>query len=657
MRRYIILIMLFSFIPSYSYGEETYASFDEMLDKDIEYLTNIKVEKVVSTSKVEEEIIKSPASITVISSYEIKAFGYRNLAEVLSTLKGFFITYDRNYNYAGTRGLYKAGDYNSRILLLVDGHQINDNIFDQAYIGNEFIIDLELIDRIEVIRGPLSPLYGGNALFGVINIITKGQTENEAYVSFGSYDTYKGGLILSHKFSENNYILGSATYYTSHGPHLYFKEFDTPDIGDGRNNRGDYENYPSFFAKTRIDDLTISGGYISRKKGIPTGAWDIVYNDKRNFSIDEKQFFEIKYEHLFSNKLNTMGRFYLDKYTYYGNYVYPDDLQKEVDSGNMFGLEIKNTLYDKYFNLTGGFEFRKNFMQDMSVYSLSDGYTLDFKHNSYNAGIYLSGIIDVMDNLRLNLAGRYDIYQYYDNEPSFRFAVIYNPYRDGVFKLILANSFRHPNIYEMYYNDGNFTQKAPESLKPESIKQAELVYEHIINKNLTLSAGTFFSDIHDLIGFDIDPSDGLIVAKNIENIQIFGAEAEASYITGYGIIADVNYSYSYPYNHGSKEEIKSFPSHMLNMKASYPFYHNRVTPALSFKFTSMRETIRGNSLDPIYLVNLNLLFKDFIKGFECSIGVYNLLDQKYYDPASIEHPMDAIEQNGINYNIRIGGRF
>ena len=92
---------------------------------------------------------------------------------MLRGVRGFYTTYDRNYSYIGVRGFARPGDYNTRVLLLIDGHRVNDGVYDMAPMGTDFLFDISLIDRIEVIRGPGSSLYGTNALFGVINVITK----------------------------------------------------------------------------------------------------------------------------------------------------------------------------------------------------------------------------------------------------------------------------------------------------------------------------------------------------------------------------------------------------------------------------------------------------------------------------------------------------
>ena len=93
--------------------------------------------------------------------------------------------------------------YNNRIALMIDGHRLNDNIYDGALIGTEFPIDVDLIDRVEVIRGPNSSLYVASAFLGVINIITKrGRDLPKVSVAgeAASYGTYEGRVSYGNKF-------------------------------------------------------------------------------------------------------------------------------------------------------------------------------------------------------------------------------------------------------------------------------------------------------------------------------------------------------------------------------------------------------------------------------------------------------------------------
>src|SRR4029079_6221838 len=104
---------------------------------------------------------------------EIARYGYRTLAEILRGVRGMYVSDDRNFSLLGMRGFSKPGDYNSRILLLVNGHRVNDNVFGQAEIGAEFGIDPAMFEGVEIIRGPASSIYGDSAFFGVVNVITR----------------------------------------------------------------------------------------------------------------------------------------------------------------------------------------------------------------------------------------------------------------------------------------------------------------------------------------------------------------------------------------------------------------------------------------------------------------------------------------------------
>jgi outer membrane receptor for ferrienterochelin and colicins len=119
----------------------------------------------------------APASVSIVTADEIAAFGYTTLAEALTAIRGTFTSNDRSYESVGFRGFSPPGDYTNRVLVLVDGHPINDAVTGQGYVGHDFDVDLANVARIEVVRGPGSVLYGTGALFGVINVVTRQAAE------------------------------------------------------------------------------------------------------------------------------------------------------------------------------------------------------------------------------------------------------------------------------------------------------------------------------------------------------------------------------------------------------------------------------------------------------------------------------------------------
>jgi iron complex outermembrane receptor protein len=108
-----------------------------------------------------------------VTDDDIKRYGHRNLTDVVNSVRGFYTYSDRNYDYIGVRGFARLGDYGNRVLQLIDGHTNNDNIYGSFFLGQAFGVDMDLVKKIEFIRGPGSALYGSNALLCTVNVITK----------------------------------------------------------------------------------------------------------------------------------------------------------------------------------------------------------------------------------------------------------------------------------------------------------------------------------------------------------------------------------------------------------------------------------------------------------------------------------------------------
>ena len=309
---------------------------------------SIKIDSVYGASGFKQKVTEAPASVTIITSEEIQKHGYRTLADILRNVRGFYVSYDRNYSYLGVRGFGLPGEYNNAIALLVDGHRLNDNIFDSALIGTEFPIDVDLIDRVEVIRGPNSSLYVASAFLGVINIITKrGRDLQEVSVAgeVASYGTYQGRVSYGKKFDNGLELLLSASFYDSHGQdQLFFKEFDSPATNNGIAVNADDDEFHQFFANASWGHFTLQGVFGSRDKGIPTAPFGTVFNVTGTRTIDGRGYIDLRYDRTLGRGWTFTNRTYYDQFNNDGNYVYDYS-----DSGGPSRVSNKNFAHGKWW--------------------------------------------------------------------------------------------------------------------------------------------------------------------------------------------------------------------------------------------------------------------------------------------------------------------
>jgi iron complex outermembrane receptor protein len=289
-------------------------------DLSVEQLVNLQVASVFGASKYDQKVTQAPSSVSIVTADEIKKFGHRTLADVLRSVRGWYVSDDRNYSYLGVRGFLRPGDYNTRVLILVDGHRMNDNVYDSAYVGREAMVDVDLIERVEVIRGPSSSIYGSSAFFGVINVVTKkgGQIGGaEASAEAGSFDSYKGRFRFGERFKNDVEWLLSGSYYISEGQErLYYPEFDQRISADPRaTNNGfadgrDGEEAVNLFSSVGFQGLTLSGFFSYREKDVPTASNGTLFNEGAERTTDYRVYEDLKNDHDFNEDFHLQGRLY-----------------------------------------------------------------------------------------------------------------------------------------------------------------------------------------------------------------------------------------------------------------------------------------------------------------------------------------------------------
>jgi outer membrane receptor for ferrienterochelin and colicins len=661
----IACTMLSLFLPRSvpaSTGDEAIATGRDLTDLSVEELMQIEVATVYSASKFEQKVTEAPSSVSIVTADEISKYGYRTLVDLLRSQRSFHITYDRDYHYAGVRGFGRSGDYNSRILLLVDGHRINDNLYDSAPIGTEFPVDLDLIDRVEIIRGPGSSLYGNNAFFAVINIITRtGQdlATVEASGEAGSFDTWKGRLTFAKSFKNGLEALVSGTYYDSGGDRLFFREFNSPENNNGITGHTDYDRSHSALARLAYGDVTLEGAYSSRTKGVPTSSFGKIFNDPRNRDIDTWWFADLKYAHSLWNRVDVTGRLFYDAYNYDGTGVFAETgVNIDRGRGRWWGGELQAATLLGRHRIVIGTEYRDNLRQDQVNFDEDpfQSHINDKRKSSTWAG-YIQDQLTLHNKLILNAGIRYDYYSTFGSTVNPRLALIYTPFDGTVFKILYGSAFRAPNVYELYFDSPSLAQKGNPGLGPEKIKTYEVICEQYLGKRLRGTVTGFYYTIDNLIMQVTDPADDLAVYRNLDNAEVKGVEFELEGKWDNGLTGRASYSFQDARDSNTDLALVNAPRHLAKINIIVPLLRKKLFLGIEEQFTGRRKTLAADYNKAFFITNLTLFSRNLLKNLELSATLYNLFDNRYSDPGGTEHIQDIIQQDGRTFRVKLTYRF
>ncbi len=669
-----IAITLLSLSGSHqAYGENqpedlTQLSMEQLLDID-----------VYGASKFKQKATEAPSSVSVVTADEIKKYGYRTLADILKGLRSFHVSYDRNYSYVGSRGFGPTGDYNGRILVLVDGHRINDNLYDSVLVGTGFPVDIDLVDKVEVIRGPGSSLYGNNALFAVVNVLTKsGDSFKGAELSgeVASFGTYAGRASGGNRFDNGFDFTISATRYSSRGQNLFFKEFADPSTNTGVAYHCDQDQDYSVLGKASFKGFTLEAAYVDRYKHIPTASYDTIFNQRITKTEDSLGYLDLSYQNQFDNGINLLSRLYYNSYDYEGYWAYLSDqgapyLNRDFGKGEWWGGEITATkaIMERH-KVTIGAECQVNKRQDQGNYDVDPYYVwLSDRRKSNRWAVYGQDEISILQNLILNLGIRDDHYSTFGNVVNPRIAVIYSPIKTGSLKLLYGSAFRAPNDYEMFYRGGG--NEANPGLRPERVKTYEVVYEQFVHDRLKLTAAGFYYRIYSHIQQQTG-ADGGLVFTNSGEVTAKGIEFEAESKWTNGFQGRLSYSYQDTIDGPTGSIPVNSPRNLAKLNIIVPLMTNMVFAGLEAQYVGPRKApnnflnktlalpdwaLAYTSTGGAIIGNITILTQNIVKGLEVSLSAYNIFDKKYADPAGDEHFENDIPQDGRSYRLKVTYRF
>jgi len=630
---------------------------DEVSSPQFTSLEELLNTQVSSAAKYLQHVHEVPASVSIITAEEIEQFGFQTLEEALMTVTGFYTSNDRNYSYLGVRGFSRPTDYNNRILLLIDGHIANENVFASALIGSELGLDMETVDRIEIVRGPGSCLYGTSAMFAVINIVTKSSPIiNGIHFSgkMGSYGRKQAALLYGQQWNDNINMALSAQVEKIDGQDLYFKEYDNPDMNGGIAHHVDWDKNYGFYTQFGFHSLALYALFTSREKAIPTGSWKTNFNDPRATTLDERRYIGLAYKKEFDLNKQLSIKGFLDNYYFAAAYPF-DDIAHDKVKGRWYSMDM-NYIWDIYSNyrLEIGSEFYNHIKADYRYWDDESTY-FNGNYPFKNFSFYMLNHIQVLKNLFINAGLRSDYYTQTGSAISPRGALIFNPTLSSTFKLIYGRAFRAPNLYEARYYEEDL-QKVNPNLAPEKIKTFEFVYNQKITSNLLFKCSLYQNTMNGLIDLTLDSTDSLFFYKNINSVRARGLEIEARAIFPLQFSGFLSYSVGKANDLADNSKLVNSPSQLFNVGVSRRFFRS-TTASLFTHYESERFTVYGSKTKAFFLTNVHLTYAPPAKPVSFSLSIKNLFNEDYALPGGYEHIQLGIPQKRRNYLFQLKYKF
>ncbi|MEW6520849.1 MAG: TonB-dependent receptor [Thermodesulfobacteriota bacterium] len=671
--RVIVFFLLLSFSLPGQTAAQTGAP-EELTELSLEELMDIKI---VAASKKKQQISQVAASAFVITRDDIRRYGYRTLGESLRRISGLYLSSDRNYDYLGVRGFSLPGDYNTRILVLVDGHRVNNALYDAVLLEEGFPIDIEGIERIEVVKGPGSALWGSNALFAVVNVITRKGSDMDGgrvLAETGSHQRRKGFIEYGRLFDNGFEMAGSFSGLDSDGEnHIYFPELDQPGFHHGVAEGVDDEDAARGYATLAWHDLGLMLYQSKRGKTVPTAAWDGAFNDSGTNTDDGYTSAELSYERDIDGSGNghLLARIYHDEYDYSGKYPFYDGggwagtyvVSKDEGWSKQWGAEIRYGLdITRTLTATFGAEYQDVYEIHQEVWLAFPDYDLTLDtgtdRNAYHSSAYyLQGEYGLLANLKLIGGIRLDDYSTIGKQWNPRAALVYSPRLSTIFKLLYGEAFRAPNDYERNYDDGEW-QIGNDQLEPETIRTWELVCEQNIGSHTRLVASIFRFELQDLITQVETPDFLLQFQNNPHEVRSDGVEIQLESRFDNGIEGYLGVSAVNTTDLELDSRLANSPALLASGGISLPIWSKKFYLSPHFIYAADRKSAdTTEDAGSYFLTNLTITSGSLFQNVHLSFAVYNLFDREIITPGAGEHyHYDPAADNYIYFNIPQEGR-
>jgi outer membrane receptor for ferrienterochelin and colicins len=523
---------------------------------------------ITVASRTPEKLLQAPSSVTVFTQEEIRDLGVSSLEELLNFVPGFQATRDveQGTGYRlGARGRSKyASEY---VLLLVDGQRVND-----LYTGGATLLDrliaVENIQRVEVIRGPGSALYGSNAFLGVVSIVTR-QGERSAQVRGGTLGSMEGAVNASASVGE----VAVDSFVKAFSDEGYRYRNVTDQFG----HSGDVVDPQRGFdvsGHLRWRGLTLSVRHTERVQE-DFLTFGVLQRDSSE-ELTRRTMVSARYELQPLERLavTLSARYGRDRWDTQaelipaGTQLAPDVTLQQAFSGGplltafsaALGADLSYQLAPSNL-LQGGASYERAGILEVANVMTHHPVTLEYQGAfqrydgalSFNEtatrqvlGVYLQDRQEVADFLQLTAGVRFDVYDDFGSSLNPRLAAIFNLPFNGYVKALYGKAFRAPSYLE-FYDKNNPVSFGNRNLRAEDIQTLELAYTQVLS-NLSATVTVFRNVLANQIDFGapIDDPNNPYGAPGFSNRtdvqQTHGLEAELLLVPVEGMVVRGTFS-------------------------------------------------------------------------------------------------------------------
>lgn len=709
MKKKFIFFVFLSILCLSSYAQKD--TVTDIFDLSLEELMQLKV---YTATKRSEPITNIPSSIVIMTRKQIQENGWQTLEEILTHVPGMYMIND--YLWFGTenfgvRGFFSTGSFNTMIVMVNGVSQKED--WYNSFPFSKINVPVEAIDRIEVIRGPMSVIYGNNAFLGAINIITNESSENIATVNYGTNKQYSGFARISDRTVNLSYTINLGLYGTNGIDVPYANMMSDPtaltswglpmnmtskgQLYDHRKYLGTTLKYKNFYFKS--SQTYTNKGVIDYYPGIADGHLAEIQSSNNVLgycdTVSDKLNLNLKLGYYsFRNRLDYKHN--SDTTAYGFNDIYSDATDVEVNI-NYLPIENLNTFWgaylryihrdklvvdapnlsDNYINLDAGLA-RKDFKMNWAVFMQST-YTIMKK-------------IHIIGGIRLEQTPKYDIsymvrfdpqnhnanflyrtgtYEFDDVLIIPRAAILYNITPIHHLKLMYGMAVREPSIGE---NMDVVRYPDRPQLKPAYMNTLELNYIGLISNYTSLNFSVFKNNVNNLISRTNTMQDGVMQLYNTNSgkLQTLGAELSIMIKVKPRFTARISTTYQQSKNLKEGYDnitLEYSPQLLTYLTTSYRFWKDH-TISLSGYYVDQMETYwnpSSTSLDPkdgsrigkkspaYFVGNVNFRFNNLFKrGIYCFAYAYNIFDTKIKYPTTRSNDKFDLGTFGNSRNILIG---